>query len=541
MKKLLTFALLTITLHTYAQKKQEPKLVVGIVVDQMRVDYIYRYWDRFSEGGFKRLVNKGYLYKNAQYDYVPTYTGPGHASIYTGTTPAVHGIIANDWYNKRTDSFLYCAGDSTVNSIGIDSKAGKMSPRNMLSTTIGDELRLANMKRSKVFAISLKDRSSILPAGHNANGAFWFETQTGKFISSSYYMQELPSWLNDFNAKKHADSLLKLGWNTLFPIESYLQSTPDKKAYEHIPAGFQNDVFPYTFPGDNANSKYKVLRYTPHGNTITKDLALACIKAEKLGKNEASDLLAISFSSTDYVGHAFGPKSVEIEDMYLRLDLDLKHLLNELDKEVGKDNYVIFLTADHGACDVPHYLEENNIPSGYIHEADLEKSMKAFLYNKFQDSLITSFINQQVYLDEEIIEKKKLKIKDIEQDLARYVLQYKGVSEAYTSDVLKYGNSNPELFRYRAQKGYNYVRSGNVAIAYLPGWIEYMEKGTTHGSAFNYDTHIPIIFYGKAIPAGSSVRRVSITDIASTICTILQIPYPNGNIGNPLKEVSKGK
>lgn len=539
MKNISLFLLAFLSSFLYAQKDQTPKLVVGIVVDQMRVDYIYRYWDRYSDGGFKKLVNNGFLYKNAQYDYVPTYTGPGHASIYTGATPAVHGIIGNNWFIKGTERKIYCTEDTLVKSVGYEHPSERMSPRNMNTTTIGDELRLSNINKSKVFAISLKDRSSILPAGHNANAAFWYEGNTGSFISSNYYLNELPNWLKDFNAQNHAQKLLNKGWNTLYPIETYTQSTPDKMEFEHIPSGFQNNVFPYTFPMAKEKNKYGVLRSTPQGNTITKELAKSCILGENLGKNKYPDLLAISFSSTDYVGHSFGPKSIEIEDTYLRLDKDLEDLLLFLDKEIGKNNYVVFLTADHGACDVPHYLEQNHIPSGYIHEEDLVYTLKTYLHKKYSDSLVISYMNQQVYLNEEYLAQQKIDIHSVEDDIARFILSYKGVAEAYPSNILKYGNVMPELFRNRSQKGYNYVRSGNVSITYLPGWIDYMEKGTTHGSAFNYDTHIPILFYGKNIPKGNSVKRVSITDIASTICTILNISYPNGNIGNPLKEVCK--
>lgn len=541
MNKLVTFIFLVLSISSYAQKNNEPKLVVGIVVDQMRVDYIYRYWDRYSDGGFKRLVNNGYFFKNAQYDYVPTYTGPGHASIFTGTTPAVHGIIANDWYVKGKNTKLYCTADSTVKPVGTTNKAGLMSPRNMFTTTIGDELKLATNNKSKVYAFSLKDRSSILPGGHNANAAFWYDASTGNFISSTYYMNDLPQWLINFNNQKLTEKYLNQGWNTLYPIETYTQSTADEKDYEGIPNGFNEKQFPYTFDYVNNKIKYGVIRYTPFGCTITKDAALACIKAENLGKNGTTDFISISFSSTDYIGHSYGPRSIETEDVYLRLDLELQDLFNQLDKQIGKNKYVVFLTADHGACDVPHYLAENRIPSGYIDEEIILNDLKSFCKREFGDSLIVSFVNQQIYLNETYLLNNKISISETENRIANQILTYPGVAEAYPSYTLKYGNSMPELFRYRAQKGYNYLRSGNVTVAYLPGWIDFITLGTTHGSSFNYDTHVPILFYGNGIPKGESFRRVSITDIAPTVCNILNISYPNGNIGNPLEEIFKNK
>lgn len=541
MKKLVSLILLTLTLSSFAQKNNEPKLVVGIVVDQMRVDYIYRYWNRYSDGGFKRLVNNGFFFKNAQYDYVPTYTGPGHASIFTGTTPAVHGIIGNNWFVKEKNAKIYCTEDPSVKSVGSDSKAGIMSPRNMLTTTIGDELRLATTNKSKVFAISLKDRSSILPGGHNANAAFWYDAKTGNFISSTYYMNELPQWLSDFNNQKLSEKYLNLGWNTLYPIETYTQSTADDKDYEEIPNGFNEKHFPYSFDYKNSQNLYGLIRYTPHGCTITKEAALACIKAENLGKNESTDFISISFSSTDYIGHCYGPRSIETEDVYLRLDLELQDLFSQLDKQIGKNKYVVFLTADHGACDVPHYLAENRIPSGYIDEDKLEQAVKDFCTEEFGNPIVLHFINNQLYLDEAYLLKNKISIAAVEERIIQFLLSYPGVAEAYPSSALRYGNSAPELFRYRAQKGYNYVRSGNVTLAYLPGWLDYVTLGTTHGTSFNYDTHVPVLFYGAGIPKGQSFRRISITDIAPTISTILNIPYPNGNIGNPLHELFQNK
>ncbi len=542
MKKIIALLIVANTLTaqtktTVSSELKQPKLVVGIVVDQMRHDYIYRYWNKFGNGGFKKIINEGYFYKNAHYNYVPTYTGPGHASIYTGTSPATHGIIANDWFNKETGKMNYCTYDENAKPVGTESGAGAMSPKNLLVTTIGDELKLSTNQQSKVFSVSFKDRSSILPAGHTANGAFWFDGSNGKFISSSHYMNQLPGWVNDFNNAQLAKKYLSQGWNTLYPIETYVESIADQNNYEAAPNKKEKPVFPYEYKKQLEQNDYSILKSTPQGNTIVKDLALACLKAEQLGKSKVTDMLCISFSSTDYVGHAYGPRSVEVEDVYLRLDKDLEELINTLNATVGKDNYVVFLTADHGACDVPAHLKDLKIPGGYINEDALQTSLKVFCKNVYGDSLLLDLENQQVFLNDKKIYEMKLSKSEIEKTLANYLLSNKGVAEAYTSDVLKNENFTDDSFKYLIQKGYNHVRSGNVAFAYNPAWMEYQGTGTTHGASYSYDTHVPVVFYGMGIPKGSSVKKIHIVDIAPTISMILHMSFPNGCTGKPLEEV----
>lgn len=540
MKKIIVLLILTNSL--FCQTKQvssKPKLIVGIVVDQMRQDYIYRYWDKYGNGGFKKIISEGYFYKNAHFNYVPTYTGPGHASIYTGTSPATHGIIANDWFVKQTNSMMYCTDDNSVKSVGSDTKAGLMSPKNLLVTTIGDELKLNTNQQSKVFGISLKDRSSILPAGHSANGAFWFDGSNGKFISSTHYMNELPTWVNEFNDKQLAKHYLSKGWNTLYPLSNYTESIADNNNYEKAPNKKDTAIFPYTYKKQLDKNNYEILKATPYGNSITKDLALACLKAEQLGKGKQTDMLCISFSSTDYVGHSYGPRSVEVEDVYLRLDKDLEELINTLNTTIGKNNYVLFLTADHGACDVPAHLLDLKIPGGYMNEKELTKTIKSFLVKEFNDSLVLSLSNQQVFIDETKMTTLKLNKSIVENALANFLLTINGVAEAYPSEVLKYQNYTDGSFKYLIQKGYNHVRSGNVAFSYNPAWMEYHNTGTTHGASYSYDTHVPLLFYGFSIPKGNSVKKVNIVDIAPTISMLMGISFPNGTTGVPLKEVLK--
>ncbi len=517
--------------------KHKPKLIVGIVVDQMRNDFIYRYWDRYSEGGFKRIISNGYYFKNAHYNYIPTYTAPGHCSIYTGATPKTHGIIANEWFDKKTKTEIYCVYDSLTKPIGTQHKNGQMSPKNQLSSTIGDELRLSSNKKSKVYGVALKDRSSILPAGHAANAAFWFDESTGNFVSSSWYINELPTWLKQFNDLKKSEKYLSTGWNTLYPIQTYSNSIEDNNNYESIPNKQKEPVFPYNYTAYLKKNKYGIIKATPFGNSLTKDIALECIKNESLGKDEFCDLISISFSSTDILTHAYGPRSVEVEDVYLRLDNTLEEILNFLDKEVGKENYTLFLTADHGGADVPNHLKDNKIPAGYIKDKQLVKLLKNYLQINFNDStLLQNVSNEQVFLNEEKINSLKLNKTELEKNICEFLISQPGISEAYPSDVIKYQSFNSDDYKKLIQNGYKHTISGNVAILLEPAWMDFSEKGTTHGSAYNYDTHIPIVFYGSGIKQGECYQHVNITQIAPTISEILEINQPNGCVSQPLND-----
>lgn len=538
MKSKLILILLSLSLIGFAQNNPKPKLVVGIVVDQMRNDYIYRYWNRYGNGGFKRLVNEGFFCKNTHYNYVPTYTGPGHSSIYTGTTPQVHGIIANEWFVKETGKETYCCDDSNVKTVGSDSKAGMMSPHYQLSTTLGDELKLFSNGKSKVCGIALKDRSSILPVGHaKGSMAFWYDDATGNFISSTWYMNELPKWMQEFNAKKSAKTLLEKGWTTLYPIESYTASIADDNNYEAAPNKKEKPVFPYEYAQFIGQGKWTILKATPWGNTITKEAAIACLKAEALGKDEFTDMLCVSFSSPDIIGHSYGIRSVEVEDVYLRLDKELEEFLNTLDAEVGKGNYTVFLTADHGAADVPNYLKDQNIPAGYSKEKKIMKALNKFTFEQYAESLVVSVSNQQVFLNEAALAKLKLNVEEVEKIIARQLLKMEGVAEAFPSSVLKHEAFKGDNYRALVSNGYNHKRSGNVAYTLLPAWMDHPEKGTTHGAAYGYDTHVPLLFYGAGIKQGESAKNYYITEIAPTISILLNNPFPNGCTSKPIDEV----
>jgi len=538
-KYFLLFVIIACNLFGFAQNPTKPKLVVGIVIDQMRYDYIYRYWDKYGNDGFKKLVNEGFFCRNTNYNYTPTYTGPGHASIYTGTTPAVHGIISNDWFDKASGKMIYCATDKNVNGVGSTSSEGKSSPVNMLSTTITDELRIASNMKSKVIGIALKDRSAIMPAGHTANAAYWYDGSTGNFITSTFYMQQLPQWVQDFNKKEYAKKYLSQPWSNILPIEQYTESLPDDNKYEKIWKGETKSVFPHNLPELMAqNGGLGLLRSTPFGNTITKDFAIETLKAEKMGKGNATDFLAISFSSPDAIGHNYGPNSVEQEDDYIRLDKDLAELIKFLETEIGKENVLIFLTADHAAPEVPAYLKDLKIPAGYIDEDKMAKDIKQFLFKAYGDSLLLSYSNQQAFLNHKVIEEKKWDIEKIQNALADFIQKQDHVAEVITAKVAN-NNQFTEGSRYLMQKGYNARRSGDVLVNYEPAYMDYSRYGTTHGTPYSYDTHVPLIFYGSGIKPGSTSEQIYITDIAPTLAMLLNIQFPNGCTGKPISALVK--
>lgn len=533
------FPILFLLLSVYSVKAQipetRPKLVVGIVVDQMRYDYLSRFWNKFGEDGFKRLVNEGFNFRNCNFNYVPTYTAPGHTSIFTGTTPTNHGIISNSWYDKYSEKFIYCVSDDSVQPVGTNSDAGKMSPFREQSSTFADENRLYTEMRGKTIGIALKDRAAILPAGHNANAAYWFNGRDeAKWISSSFYLKELPQWVKDFNNSGKAKTYLKT-WNTLRDISTYTESGPDENTYEGGFLGKEKAVFPYDLKALAAkNGQYDLLKSTPFGNDLTEEFAKAAIVGEKLGQDDITDVLTLSFSSTDYVGHNFGVNSKETEDTYLRLDLALADFLKFLDEKVGKGNYTLFLTADHGGIDVPSYLEAERIPAGYFDEVKTNTGLTEYVKKEFKsDSLIENISNTQVFLNYDEVARKNLELSDIEEKIAHYLLQQDHVYKVFTREQLTSGSYTDGVGEL-IQRGFNQKRSGDIVFVLDPAYVIYPETGSMHGSAFSYDTHVPLIFYGKGIKHGSSTQMNVIPDIAPTISTLLGIQFPSATSGKPL-------
>lgn len=538
MKRLLMLMITLSSFSALAQNPDQPKprLIVGIVVDQMRYDYLTRYWHRYGTEGFRKLFREGHAFTNTHFNYVPTYTGPGHASIYTGCTPSAHGIISNNWYDRKQKKVIYVTDDSLVKGVGTMAAAGKMSPRPMISTTISDELRIASNMRSKVMGIALKDRGAILPAGHSANGAYWYEGATGNWISSSWYMDALPPWVQSFNKDSVAKKLLKEIWTPLLPTDQYKESTSDEVAYEDLLAGHTRPVFPYNF-AQNAPGNFDVIKYIPAGNTLTKEFALAALRGEQLGKDEFTDILAISFSSPDYAGHQFGTHAIEMQDMYLRLDLELADLIRQIENEVGKGQVLFFLTADHAAIPNPQFLLDRKIPAGIFNITQVKDSLVRYMNSRYgMQSWILALEDDQVYLDHQLLSKNKLDYEEVCDDLAKVLLGFDGVAYTLTASDLQKGEFTFGI-RSLVQKGFYPKRSGDVVLMLEPGLIEYKAKGSTHGSAYTYDTHVPLIFYGAGISKGITTRFVEITDIAPTLAQMLGIQPPNTATGKTLEEV----
>lgn len=532
---LLIVAIFNLPAFSQTTKSEKPKLVVGIVVDQMRNDYIERFWNHYSEDGFKRLVNNGYRFKNAHFNYVPTYTGPGHASIYTGTTPATHGIIGNNWYDKTIDTSVYCAGDTSVQPIGTMDNAGMMSPHRMTVTTIADENRLATQMRGKTIGVALKDRGAILPAGHTANAAYWFHgMDEGQWISSSFYMDSLPQWVVEFNNSGKAASYFKT-WNTLYPIETYVESGTDMNKFEGGFKGKETATFPYNLQELRAhNNNFELLKAVAFGNDLTTDFAIAAIEGEKLGQNNDTDFLTLSYSSTDYVGHNFGVNSKEVQDTYLRLDKNIAELLQYLDKTVGKDQYIVFLTADHAAVDVPAYLDSLKIPAGYFDSRSFRNKIDSLVQKEYGNkNLIKNISNNQLFFNYELLHEMNINIDSFQQKLSNYILMQDNIHRVYTRQQIVNGAYTKGLDEL-IKNGFNHKRSGDLIYVLDPSFISYSRTGSTHGSSFMYDTHVPMLFYGKGVKSGSSSRRSEIVDIAPTIAVMLGISFPSGTTGEPL-------
>jgi predicted AlkP superfamily pyrophosphatase or phosphodiesterase len=544
------FFLLTLSISVSAQQNKntakststqsQPKLVIGLVVDQMRWDYLYKFKKLYGKGGFNRLLNQGFSCDNTMINHLPTYTAVGHTGIYTGSVPAIHGIVGNNWIDRASGKNVYCTDDSTVIGVGSNSDAGKMSPKNMLTTTVADQLRLSNNFKSKVIGISLKDRGAILPAGHTANAAYWYDDKEGKWISSTFYMQNLPSWVNSFNDKKMPDSLLAKGWNVILPMKDYDLSTDDKEIFEGKIPGINQNNFPYN-TSTLGDKKYKAFRYTPFGNTYTLKFAESAIENEKLGKGSVTDFLAVSLSSTDYIGHVFGPNSVEVEDTYLRLDNDLTEFLNFLDKTIGAGNYLFFLTADHGVAHNPEFMKENKIPAGNFDDNELVKALNDTLKSMGAEvTQVMAIENSQIYLnDKGELFKVNPMGKEILKNILVSILEKKSfISHAF--DIEKVNTTAlPTVLVDMVKNSYFPKRSGDVMFIPNPGYLDGGKTGTTHGLWNPYDAHIPLVWYGWNIKTGRSHKEVHMTDIAATLSALLDIQIPDGCVGKVIEEVVK--
>ena len=414
-----------------------------------------------------------------------------------------------------------------------------MSPHNLLVTTICDELKLATNFRSKVIGIALKDRAGILPAGHSANAAYWYDNTNGNWITSSYYMNDLPKWVNGFNAQKWVDKYYQQGWNTLYPLNSYIQSTEDEKPYEVKAFGPAAKGFPYdlkNFVGKN----YTIISTTPYGNTLTAEFAKAAVINEQLGSDEITDFLAISFSSPDYIGHSFGPNSVEEEDNYLWLDKELASLMDFLDTKIGKDQYLLFLSADHGVAHVPNFLKEHSIPAGAADLGSMSGAINTMLKNKYgTNGLVIGIYNSQVCLNRSGIDSAHLNVEEIKRMIIDFLVTQPSVARAFDINKLSETTLNEKIKNMLAN-GYYPMRGGDIQIILKPQYLEYFTNGgTTHGVWNPYDAHIPLLWYGWGVKQGKLNRETYMTDIASTLAALLHVQMPSGCVGKVITEVMK--
>lgn len=517
----------------------KPKVVIGVVVDQMRWDFLYRYQERYTKGGFNRVLSEGFSYENTVINYAPTVTAAGHAAVFTGSVPAINGIAGNRWYDRELEQEIYCTEDQTVQVVGKPGTGSSHSPKNLLTTTLGDELKISNNFKSKVIGISLKDRGSILSAGHLADGAYWYDSGSGHFMTSTYYTDRLPQWMSSFNERELPEKYLQNPWETLFPLETYSQSTTDHKPYEKGIGGKEIAVFPYDY-SDHSDDFGMIRGGSPYGNSLIFEAAKAAIEGEKLGSDKYTDLLAISFSTTDGIGHSTGPNSVEIEDLYLRLDREFEAFFEYLDNRFGKDEYLLFLTSDHGVAHSPGYLQEHNLPTG-VFGIELIMHLNSAVEKKFGlQNLIVNASNYQLYLDQNIITESGLKREVLTDFIVSELKKKDAVVNAVASEHLA-AASWPGEIKNRFINGYYEKRSGDIIVIFKPGWKEGDVSGASHGSWYPYDSHIPLLWMGWQIPRGETNRTVNITDIAPTVAALLKIQMPNGSIGEPLIEITDQK
>jgi predicted AlkP superfamily pyrophosphatase or phosphodiesterase len=521
---------------------EKPRLVIGIIVEQLKYDHLEKYRDKLGENGIKKLINEGTYFKNAAFDYMLTQSAPGHATISTGTEPSFHGITSDNWYLPLRNELIYCTRDIDVNPVGGSFESGLNSPVNLQASTFSDELEMATNQRSKVFGIGIKDNSAILSTGHSADGVFWFDNSSGTWMTSTYYSNTLPDWAKDFNAMGYSESYLNGTWTPLRSASDYAECLPDSNKFE---TGFNGqNHFPYDLkklrsrfmPG--SKNDFSLLRETPFANSLTTSFAIKLIEKEKLGKDDVTDYLSVCFSATDNIGRRFGPSSVEMEDALLRLDDDIKNLLNFLNDSIGKKNVLVYFTSAHGISEIPAVLESNRIPAGYFRQNQALQLLRSYLNAVYgEGNWVKGYSERQVYLNRTLIEDARIPLEDVQKKVARFLVQFSGVAAAYPYSAFEandFGNGNLK----RIINNFNSQRSGDVIITLNPGWIEKDEDyATNYNSPYEYDAHVPLIWYGWTVNRATVSRRVNMTDIAPTLSSLCKVPYPNACTGEPLIEL----
>lgn len=520
------------------QFNKPPKLVVGIVIEEMRYEMLLRYWDSFGENGFKKIINQGAFCTQTYHNYLITQNGVGQASIVTGTYPSYHGIIADSWYNRLKDVTVGCADETKFNLINGELTMGNYTPSNLMSSTLGDEMKLAMNDSSKVISVSLNPVSAVIAGGRLADYAFWFNHHDGGWITGTYYSDSLPSWVRDFNGKGFQEVYMNKNWASMYSLtNNYKYSLPDDSDFE---IGFRN--YRYTFPYDlsylrKRSGNYKYLKFTPFGNTYTKDFAISTIVNEDLGKDSYTDFISVSFAATNYSGELFGPRSVEMEDLFLRLDQDIEHFINFLDDELGLENVLVYITSDRGISDVPEYLISKKQNAGVFEGDKAITLLNSYLSILYEDGdWVKSLYSRQVYFNQNLIDQTGVDLSELQQKAADFLVQFKGVANAFPAHVLNATDFESGI-NQKIQNSYHQKRSGDVIINLEPGWIEKDGYVTKSGSGYEYDTHVPLIWYGWNIKSLRIDRPTEIVDIAPTLSWILKITAPNASVGKPIYEI----
>ncbi len=531
MKRLLLLVALVGVCLTSAQAER-PKLVVSIIVDQLRYDYLERFQSHFTEKGFGLFYKQGAVLSFGRYNYFPTSTAPGHATVLSGGPPSEHGVIGNEWFDKRTRKSVYCAEDTSVEGVGVTGKSGQRSPKNFIGSNLADQMRLH--LGSRVVGISMKDRGAILPAGKKPVGAYWFDSKTGHFVTSTYYTKKLPGWVADYNGKDRAGSFLGTSWKRLLPVDQY--DFEDDGVGERPLAGEKKPVFPHQI-GKKKDKTRSAVMPTPFANQILTEFAIAAIEGEGLGTGSQSDLLCISYSPVDYVGHSFGPNSHEIQDTIIRLDRQLADLFAYLDKKIGLGNVLIQLTADHGVAPLPEFAQSQGIGAGRYKAADQLLDLMGKLSDRFGPAkyfLYPQFRSGQLIYDHAVLREKKIPVSQVDAFVREWAFDTGVYQAAYSRDQLLDGRAPGQIGR-AVFNGFHGERGADMILIAKPFWIPtYGKGGTTHGSPYNYDTHVPMLFYGQGVKPGRYDDEFYITDIAPTLAAILRVEFPSGCIGKPL-------
>lgn len=520
----------------------KPKLVIGIVVEQLKFDQLEKFRDRLGENGIKRLINEGTYFRNASFEYMLTQSAPGHATIATGAEPSFHGITSDNWYVPLRNELINSTKDMSVNPVGGSYESGLHSPLNLHASTFSDELSMASKKKAKIFGVGITEKSAILTAGHSANAAYWFDNTTGTWMSSSYYIDNLPGWVNDYNAMSYAETYLNSSWSLFSPPSNYSDCLPDSNIYE---MGFNGlNYFPYDLKkirpkwGSGSKKDYSLIRETPFANTLTTNFAIKLIENEQLGEDDFTDFVSICYSATDNIGHRFGPSSVEMGDAILRLDEEIRHLLDYLTEKVGKRNILIYFTSAHGISEIPKVLESNRIPAGYFLQNQALQLLRTYLNAIYgEGDWVKGYSERQIFLNRTLIEDARLSLDDVQKKVARFLVQFSGVAAAYPYSAFEANDYNSGNLR-RIINNFNPQRSGDVIVTLNPGWVE--KEGdyvTNHNSPYEYDSHVPLVWYGWTVNRSTVTRKVNMTDIAATLSSLCRIPFPNACTGEPMIEL----